>query len=94
MYSHIGDTTLVELGVDILEAGFPIASEGDFKAVHSMSGAFPRARVAAMARCCASDIERAAKALTRARRPRIHIVVGTSDVHLKYKLKKTRQPGT
>ena len=82
---------LVELGVDILEAGFPIASEGDFEAVRAISSEFPCAQVAAMARCCAPDIERAAEALSAARRPRIHAVIGTSDIHLKYKLKKTRQ---
>jgi 2-isopropylmalate synthase len=81
---------LVELGVDILEAGFPIASEGDFESVHAIGSEFPDTPVAAMARCCALDIERAAKALSSARRPRIHIVLGTSDIHLKYKLKKTR----
>jgi 2-isopropylmalate synthase len=82
---------LVELGVDILEAGFPIASEGDFEAVSAISSEFPGAQVAAFTRCCTVDIERAAKALARARRPRIHTVIGTSDIHLKYKLKKTRR---
>jgi 2-isopropylmalate synthase len=81
---------LVELGADILEAGFPIASEGDFEAVQEVSREFPDERVAGLARCCAMDVERAAKALGAARRPRIHTFIATSDIHLKYKLRKTR----
>src|SRR6266704_3334341 len=82
---------LVELGVDILEAGFPIASEGDFEAVGAVSREFPWAQVAALARCCSLDVERAAKSLAHARRPRIHTFIATSDIHLKFKLRKTRQ---
>src|SRR6202158_5802857 len=82
---------LVELGVDILEAGFPIASDGDFEAVDVISREFPWARVAALARACTLDIERAARSLTHARRPRIHTFIATSPIHLKYKLKKTQQ---
>jgi 2-isopropylmalate synthase len=82
---------LVELGVDVLEAGFPIASEGDFEAVDAISREFPSTSVAGLARCCTLDIERAAKALEAAKRPRIHTFIATSDIHLKYKLKKTRQ---
>jgi 2-isopropylmalate synthase len=82
---------LVELGVDILEAGFPIASQGDFEAVDAVSREFPRAQVAALARCTKLDVERAATALNKARRPRIHTFIATSDIHLKYKLKKSRQ---
>ena len=82
---------LVELGVDILEAGFPIASEGDFEAVDAVSREFPWAQVTGLARCCTLDVERAAKALTHARRPRIHTFIATSDIHLKYKLRKSRQ---
>jgi 2-isopropylmalate synthase len=81
---------LVELGADILEAGFPIASEGDFEAVQAVSREFPEERVAGLARCCATDVERAARALAAARRPRIHTFIATSDIHLKYKLRKTR----
>jgi 2-isopropylmalate synthase len=81
---------LAELGVDIMEAGFPIASVGDFEAVQAVGRALP-VRVAALARCTAADIERAAKALEGARgAPRIHVFLATSDIHLKYKLKKTR----
>jgi 2-isopropylmalate synthase len=82
---------LVELGVDILEAGFPIASDGDFAAVDAVSREFPWVQVAALARSCTLDVERAAKALAQARRPRIHTFIATSDIHLKYKLKKSRQ---
>src|SRR5436305_11125092 len=82
---------LVELGVDILEAGFPIASQGDFEAVDAVSREFPWVQVAALARCTRMDVERAAESLKKARRPRIHTFLATSDIHLKYKLKKTRQ---
>ena len=82
---------LAELGVDVLEAGFPIASAGDFEAVQQVGREVP-VRVAALARATALDIERAAKALEGARvAPRIHVFLATSDIHLKYKLKKTRQ---
>src|SRR6201996_5726321 len=82
---------LVELGVDILEAGFPIASEGDFQAVDAVSREFPWVQVAALARSVKLDVERAAQALEKARRPRIHTFLATSDIHLKYKLKMSRQ---
>src|SRR5215475_12995459 len=82
---------LVDLGVDILEAGFPIASEGDSEAVDAVSREFPWANVAALARANKPDIEEAAKALRHARRPRIHTFIATSDIHLKYKLKKSQQ---
>ncbi|MCC6390699.1 MAG: 2-isopropylmalate synthase, partial [Bryobacterales bacterium] len=82
---------LTELGVDILEAGFPIASEGDFEAVDAISREFKWVQVAALARANTLDIERAAKSLEQAKRPRIHTFIATSDIHLKYKLKKSRQ---
>ena len=82
---------LVDLGVDILEAGFPIASEGDFEAVDAISREFPWAQVAALARANTPDIERAIESLKHARRPRIHTFIATSEIHLKYKLKKSRQ---
>ncbi|HEY3938093.1 MAG TPA: 2-isopropylmalate synthase [Bryobacteraceae bacterium] len=82
---------LVDLGVDILEAGFPIASDGDFEAVDAVSRQFPWVQVAALARACTLDVERAAKALHHAKRPRIHTFIATSDIHLKHKLRKTRQ---
>jgi len=82
---------LVELGVDILEAGFPIASEGDFEAVDAVSREFSWVQVAALARANTLDVERAAASLKHAKRPRIHTFIATSDIHLKYKLKKSRQ---
>jgi 2-isopropylmalate synthase len=82
---------LVELGADILEAGFPIASEGDFEAVQAVAREFPWVQVAALARANKMDIERAAESLKHARRPRIHTFIATSDIHLKYKLKKSQQ---
>src|SRR5690242_1560132 len=82
---------LAALGVDIMEAGFPIASEGDFEAVDAVSRAFPWMQVAALARCATGDVERAAKALRHAKRPRIHTFIATSDIHLKHKLRKSRQ---
>src|SRR6185312_16340561 len=81
---------LAELGVDIMEAGFPVASTGDFEAVEKVSREVA-VKVAALARATTLDVERAAKALEGAKvAPRIHVFLATSDVHLKYKLKKTR----
>jgi len=82
---------LEDLGVDIVEAGFPIASESDFKAVDIIGRDFPNMRVAALARACNLDIEYAARALAKARRPRLHTFIATSDIHLKFKLRKSRQ---
>ena len=82
---------LVELGVDILEAGFPIASDGDFEAVDAVSREFSWVQVAALARANTLDVERAAASLKHARRPRIHTFLATSEIHLKYKLKKSQQ---
>src|SRR4051812_18199406 len=80
---------LVELGVDVMEAGFPIASEGDYEAVDRIGREFTEVSVAALARCCTGDIERAARALEKAKRPRIHTFIATSPIHLKHKLKKS-----
>src|SRR4051812_9625914 len=82
---------LVDLGVDIMEAGFPIASEGDFQAVSAVAQQFPWVSVAALARANKLDVERAANSLKNAKRPRIHTFIATSDIHLKFKLKKSRQ---
>jgi len=81
---------LVELGVDILEAGFPIASDGDFEAVDAVSREYPWVQVAALARSCTLDVERAAASLRHAKRPRIHTFLATSPIHLKFKLKKSQ----
>ncbi|MEI9814799.1 MAG: hypothetical protein WDO18_20145 [Acidobacteriota bacterium] len=82
---------LVDLGVDILEAGFPIASEGDSQAVDAVAREYPWVSVAALARSNHKDIMAAVQSLKNARRPRIHTFIATSDIHLKYKLKKTRE---
>jgi 2-isopropylmalate synthase len=82
---------LVDLGVDIMEAGFPIASEGDFEAVRRVSEEFHWVSVAALSRATKKDVERAAAALDKAKRPRIHTFIATSDIHLEFKLKKTRE---
>ncbi|HET6146658.1 MAG TPA: 2-isopropylmalate synthase [Polyangia bacterium] len=81
---------LADLGVDILEAGFPIASEGDFEAVRAV-GREVTVKVAALARCTSADVERAARALEGSRgAPRIHVFIATSEIHLRYKLKKSQ----
>jgi 2-isopropylmalate synthase len=82
--------SLVDLGVDIIEAGFPIASDGDFEAVRVIARETRGVTVAALARACRADITRAAAALEGAPRPRIHTFIATSDNHLTYKLRKTR----
>ena len=78
------------LGVDVIEAGFPAASPGDTEAVTAVCDAVERASVAALARCTRRDIEAAARSLERAERPVLHVFVATSDIHLKYKLRKSR----
>src|SRR5947207_11778144 len=82
---------LDRLGVDILEAGFPIASQGDFEAVRAISAEIRRPVIAALARASELDVDRAWEALKEAARPRIHTFLATSDIHLKYKLRKTRE---
>jgi 2-isopropylmalate synthase len=82
---------LDRLGVDVIEAGFPIASEGDFAAVQAIAAAVRRPIIAGLARACSPDIERAWQALHDAKHPRIHIFLATSDIHLKYKLRISRQ---
>jgi 2-isopropylmalate synthase len=81
---------LQALGVDIIEAGFPIASEGDFRAVQAIAREVREPRIAGLARCKKEDIARAWAALSDAARPRIHTFLATSDLHLEYKLKITR----
>jgi 2-isopropylmalate synthase len=82
---------LDRLGVDIIEAGFPIASQGDFDAVSAISAELRRPTIAALARANQLDIDRAWAALKDAANPRIHTFLATSDIHLKYKLRKTRE---
>ncbi len=81
---------LQSLGVDIIEAGFPIASDGDFAAVKAVAAECREVTVAALCRTAEQDVRRAAEALRGAARPRIHTFVATSDIHLEYKLKKNR----
>ena len=81
---------LQSLGVDIIEAGFPIASNGDFAAVKAVAAECRDVTVAALCRTAEQDVIRAAEALRHAAHSRIHTFVATSDIHLKYKLKKTR----
>lgn len=77
---------LEEMRVDIIEAGFPIASEGDFRAVNEIAGLVKEVAVCGLARSSFKDIDRAAAALKPARRPRIHTFISTSDLHMKHKL--------
>ena len=82
---------LEKLGVDIIEAGFPAASEGDFEAVSEIAGKLKRTEVAGLARTGKDDIDQAWGAIKHAAKPRIHTFIATSDLHLKYKLKMSRE---
>src|SRR5690242_4555794 len=82
---------LDRLGVDVIEAGFPIASEGDFEAVQAIAASVRRPIVAGLARARKEDIQSAWQALRHAARPRIHVFLATSDIHLRYKLKISRE---
>jgi 2-isopropylmalate synthase len=82
---------LEKLGVDVIEAGFPIASEGDFEAVRAIADELRDTTVCGLARTGREDIERAAKALERAAKPRIHTFIATSDIHLEHKLRMGRE---
>jgi 2-isopropylmalate synthase len=84
-------TQLEKLGVNILEAGFPAASEGDMEAVSRISGKLQRMEVAALARTSKDDIDRAWEAIRHAAKSRIHTFIATSDIHLEYKLKMSRE---
>lgn len=80
---------LDEMGVDIIEAGFPIASNGDFEAVSEIARTVKNSVVCGLARASIKDIDRAGEALKAARRSRIHTFISTSPVHMKYKLNKS-----
>jgi len=82
---------LDELGVDIIEAGFPISSPGDFQSVELISKLVKNASVCGLTRAVKKDIEVAADALKYAKRPRIHTGIGTSDSHIKHKFNSTRE---
>jgi 2-isopropylmalate synthase len=82
---------LVELGVDVIEAGFPISSPGDFESVHTLSKSLKGVTVCGLTRARREDIECAGEALKPAERPRIHTGLGVSDNHLEHKLRMTRE---
>src|ERR1700730_1109765 len=79
-------TLLEEMGVDVIEAGFPIASNGDFEAVREVAKIVKNSTVCGLARAGRMDIDRAWEALKHAKRPRIHSFLSTSPLHMKYKL--------
>jgi 2-isopropylmalate synthase len=82
---------LEKLGVDIIEAGFPAASEGDFDAVSRIAAKLVKTEIAGLARANKEDIDRAWGAVQHAAKPRIHTFIATSDIHMTYKLKMTRE---
>ncbi|RMG23024.1 MAG: 2-isopropylmalate synthase [Armatimonadetes bacterium] len=82
---------LVDLGVDIIEAGFPISSPGDFQSVNTLAKELKGVTICGLTRAVAKDIEVAAEALKPAERPRIHTGLGVSDIHLEKKLRMTRE---
>ncbi len=87
---HIA-SRLDELGVDVIEAGFPISSPGDFRSVQEVSKIVSNASVCGLTRAVAKDIDVAAQALKHAKRPRIHTGIGTSDSHIKHKFNSNRE---
>ena len=80
---------LVDMGVDVIEAGFPIASPGDFEAVREVATTFSDATIAGLARCNEADIDRAWEALKNGKNRRIHVFLATSAIHREFKLKMT-----
>ena len=82
---------LARLGVDVIEAGFPIASPGDFQAVRAIAREVHGPIIAGLARAHAADIERAAEAVRDAERPRVHTFISTSDIHIEHQLQSTRE---
>jgi len=82
---------LEKLGIDVIEAGFPISSPGDFDAVRSISRTIGHSEVAALARTNPQDIDRAWEAVKAARFPRLHLFISTSDIHLKHQLKLSKE---
>src|SRR5438876_7252946 len=82
---------LAELGVDVIEAGFPIASPGDFEAVQAIARTVPGPTICGLARCNVEDIDRAWEALREAPKPRIHVFLATSAIHREFKLKMAKE---
>ncbi len=82
---------LERLGVDIIEAGFPVISKGDFESVTAVAKKIKRSIVCGLARCVKKDIDAAAEALISAKRKRIHVFLATSKIHMEHKLKKSQK---
>ncbi|MFZ5571256.1 MAG: 2-isopropylmalate synthase [Thermodesulfobacteriota bacterium] len=82
---------LEKMGIDVIEAGFPAASQGDFEAVSQIAGKLKGCEIAALARTSKADIDCAWKAISHAAKPRIHTFIATSDIHMKYKLNMSRE---
>src|SRR5207244_6142118 len=85
------DRHLELMGVDIIEAGFPISSDGDFESVKAVAMAISKSVVCGLSRCTPRDIERAGEAVKHAAKPRIHVFCATSKIHRDHKLKKGRE---
>ena len=84
---------LKKLGVDVIEAGFPVSSQGEFDAVRKIAEEIKGVEIAAMARAMTNDIDRAWEAIGHAEKPRLNVFISSSDIHLKYQLKKSRGRG-
>src|SRR5262252_3328668 len=82
---------LKDLGVDVIEAGFPIASPGDFEAVQTIARQVEGPVICGLARCNPDDIDRAAAAVKEAEKPRIHVFLATSAIHREFKLKMAKE---
>ncbi|MEW5725596.1 MAG: 2-isopropylmalate synthase, partial [Thermodesulfobacteriota bacterium] len=82
---------LTRLQVDVIEAGFPVASQGDFEAVRLIAREIRDCQIAALARINENDIERAWEAVAEGENPRLHVFISTSDIHLRHQLKKSRE---
>src|SRR5438067_9024564 len=82
---------LEALGVDIIEAGFPISSEGDFESVRVISAEIVASAICGLSRCTPKDVERAGEAVKHAKKPRIHVFCATSKIHRDHKLKKGKE---
>jgi 2-isopropylmalate synthase len=82
---------LEQMGVDIIEAGFPISSEGDFQSVAAIASEVTKSTVCGLARCTPKDIDRAGEAVKHAKRPRIHVFCATSKIHRDHKLRKGKE---
>src|SRR5271154_4901486 len=82
---------LAALGVDVIEAGFPISSDGDFESVKAIAGEIGQSIICGLARCTPKDIDRAGEAVKDAAKPRIHVFCATSKIHRDFKLKKGKE---